>query len=91
MEEIGSRPCPGDSDPVWDPDDLSSVGELVFSTSGPSITRGGILAGLVLLSSSSSEVVSLVGWWMDGFSGLLRAGTMSFFLPLDGLVAVLIR
>ena len=40
---------------------LSSVGELIFSIRGPSITRGGILAGLVLLYAGLSWVVSLVG------------------------------
>ena len=43
---------------------LSSVGELIFSTSGPSITRGGIFAGLVLLSFGSSKLVSLVCCWV---------------------------
>ena len=40
---------------------LSSVREAILSTSGPSITRGGILVGLVLFSAGLSRVVSLEG------------------------------
>ena len=61
MEEEGSCPSLCDSDPVWDPDDFSEFSWGIFLTSGPSITSGGILAGLVLLSSGFSMVVSLAG------------------------------
>ena len=71
VEKIGSSSGSGDPDSFWNLDDLPEFcGGGHFLDQGPSITRGGILAGLILLSAGLSWVVSLV----DSGVGLLAWG-----------------
>ena len=68
---------------------LSSVGESILSIRGPSITRGGILVGLVLFSSGLHVVVSLVGSGV-GSLAWVELVLSFFFFPLDSCEASLL-